>query len=131
MIIVTVLYNDVSAISNDDGTWRTDVFYNVIGTNYVSLALQAARAADPNAKLYINDYNIEYSGPKLTAMLNLVKQLKAANVPLDGIGLQGHFISGSVPGNIASVLQQFTALGGEVRFQLFIHHYYANTPSKI
>ena len=47
---------------NDDGTWRSDVFYNTLGTQFVPIALQAARAADPNAKLYINDYNIEQSG---------------------------------------------------------------------
>ncbi|RDB25725.1 Endo-1,4-beta-xylanase C [Hypsizygus marmoreus] len=63
---------------NDDGTWRSMVFYNTMGTSYVSVALQAARAADPAAKLYINDYNIEGTGAKSTAMVNLVKSLKAA-----------------------------------------------------
>ena len=50
---------------NDDGTFRADVFYNTLGTSFVSIALQAARAADPNAKLYINDYNIEQSGTSI------------------------------------------------------------------
>ena len=99
---------------NDDGTWRTDVFYNTLGTSYVSIALQAARAADPGAKLYINDYNIEQTGAKATAMLNLVKQLLAADVPLDGVGFQSHFIVGAVPTSFQSVLEQFTALGLEV-----------------
>lgn len=39
---------------NDDGTWRQDVFYNVTGEAFVPTALQAARAADPNAKLYVS-----------------------------------------------------------------------------
>ena len=99
---------------NDDGTWRTDVFYNTLGTEYVSIALKAARAADPNAKLYINDYNIENTGAKATAMLNLAKQLLADGVPLDGIGFQCHFIVGSVPTSFQTVLEQFTALGLEV-----------------
>lgn len=38
---------------NDDGTWRSDVFYNTMGESFVPVALQAARAADPNAKLYV------------------------------------------------------------------------------
>ena len=76
-----------TAISNDDGTWRTDVFYNTLNTTYVAIALQAARAADPAAKLYINEYNLEYSGAKANSMLSLVSSLKAAGVPLDGIGL--------------------------------------------
>ncbi|KAH9847488.1 endo-1,4-beta-xylanase C precursor [Lenzites betulinus] len=99
---------------NDDGTWRQDVFYNTLGTSYVSIALNAAKAADPNAKLYINDYNIEQSGAKATAMLNLVKQLLADGVPLDGVGFQCHFIVGEVPGTFQTVLEQFTALGLEV-----------------
>ncbi|KAF7966742.1 hypothetical protein HWV62_37217 [Athelia sp. TMB] len=99
---------------NDDGTWRSDIFYNTLGTSYVPLALTAARAADPNAKLYINDYNIEYTGAKATAMLNLVKSLKAAGTPIDGVGFQCHFIVGQVPTSLQTVLSQFTALGVEV-----------------
>ncbi len=99
---------------NEDGTWRTDVFYNTLNTTYVSVALQAARAADPDAKLYINDYNIEQTGSKSTAMLNLVKQLIADGVPIDGVGFQSHFIVGSVPTSFQTVLEQFTALGLEV-----------------
>ncbi|KAF8591199.1 glycoside hydrolase family 10 protein [Ramaria rubella] len=99
---------------NDDGTLRTDVFYNTIGESYISIALQAARAADPNAKLYINDYNIEGPGAKSTAMINLVTSLKAAGVPIDGIGVQGHLIVGELPSGIQQNLEAFAALGVEV-----------------
>ena len=99
---------------NDDGTWRQDVFFNTLNTSYVSIALKAARAADPNAKLYINDYNIEQTGAKATAMLNLVKQLLADGVPLDGVGFQSHFIVGEVPTTLLQNMQEFTALGVEV-----------------
>ncbi|EPQ52888.1 hypothetical protein GLOTRDRAFT_122601 [Gloeophyllum trabeum ATCC 11539] len=99
---------------NDDGTFRQDVFYNTLGQDYISIALNAARAADPNAKLYINDYNIEGTGAKSTAMVNLVKSLKAANVPIDGIGVQAHLIVGQVPSTLEANLRQFTALGVEV-----------------
>ncbi|KAF9552293.1 endo-1,4-beta-xylanase C precursor [Agrocybe pediades] len=99
---------------NDDGTWRDDVFHTTIGDGYVALALKAARAADPAAKLYINDYNIENTGAKATAMLNLAKSLLAQGAPLDGIGFQCHFIVGSVPTSFQTVLEQFTALSLEV-----------------
>ncbi|GLB40266.1 putative candidate xylanase, Glycoside hydrolase family 10 [Lyophyllum shimeji] len=99
---------------NDDGTWRSDVFYNTMGSSYVAVALRAARAADPAAKLYINDYNIEGTGAKSTAMVNLVKSLKASGVPIDGIGVQAHLIVGQVPSTLQANLEQFTALGVEV-----------------
>ena len=100
--------------SNDDGTWRSDVFYNTLNTTFVPIALQAARAADPSTKLYINDYNIEQTGSKATAMLNLVKSLQPQNVPIDGVGFQAHFIVGQVPTTFQQNLETFTALGIEV-----------------
>ena len=99
---------------NDDGTWRQDVFYNTLGTSYVQIALEAARSADPNAKLYINEYNIEYAGAKATALLNLVQTLKSQDVPLDGIGFQCHFILGEVPTDFQTQLSTFAAQGVEV-----------------
>lgn len=47
-------------------------------------------------------------------MLSLVKSLQAANVPLDGIGFQGHLIVGQVPTALQSQIEEFTALGLEV-----------------
>ncbi|KAG7451284.1 endo-1,4-beta xylanase [Guyanagaster necrorhizus] len=99
---------------NDDGTWRSDVFYNTMGESFVPVALNAARAADPKTKLYINDYNIEGTGAKSTAMVNLVKSLKAQGVPIDGIGIQCHLIVGEVPSTLKENFEQFTALGVEI-----------------
>ncbi|KAF9478344.1 endo-1,4-beta xylanase [Pholiota conissans] len=108
------IWDVVNEPFNDDGTWRTDVFHETIGPYYVNVALNAARAADPAAKLYINDYNIEGTGAKSTAMVNLVKSLKAAGAPIDGVGIQGHLIVGQIPSTLVANMQQLTALGIEV-----------------
>ena len=108
----------VNEAIDDSGNYRTDVFYTVMGTSYIPLAFAAAAAADPAAKLYYNDYNIEYAGVKATTAISLVNMVKAAGVRIDGVGLQGHFIVGETPDatDLTSQLNTFVALGVEVAF---------------
>ncbi|MCJ1329250.1 hypothetical protein MMC10_005929 [Thelotrema lepadinum] len=108
----------VNEALNDDGTYRSDVLYNTIGPAYIPLAFKYAQAADPNVKLYYNDYNIETAGAKSTAAQNIVKMIKSYGLKIDGVGLQAHYIVGSTPSTSAqaSNLQTFTNLGVEVAF---------------
>ncbi|EGN91911.1 glycoside hydrolase family 10 protein [Serpula lacrymans var. lacrymans S7.3] len=102
---------------NDNGTFRSDIFYDTLGSSYISIALRAARAADPNAKLYINEYNLEYSGPKIDAMVQLVSDLKAEGVPIDGIGIESHYILGEVSASeLKANMLNLTSLGVDVAF---------------
>ncbi|MDC2947252.1 MULTISPECIES: endo-1,4-beta-xylanase [Streptomyces] len=99
---------------NEDGTFRQTLWYNGLGADYIAQALTAARAADPAAKLYINDYNVEGVNAKSTALYNLVKDLKARGVPIDGVGLQAHLILGQVPATFQQNIQRFADLGLDV-----------------
>ena len=99
---------------NDDGTLRTDVFYRAMGTGYIADALRTAHAADPNAKLYLNDYNIEGTGAKSNAMYSLAQSLLSQGVPLNGIGFESHFILGQVPSSMLANMQRFANLGLDV-----------------
>lgn len=103
---------------NDDGTYRSDVFYNTLGPDYINIAFAAAAAADPDVKLYYNDYNIEYAGAKATAAQAIVKNLQAAGLKIDGVGLQGHFIVGETPSQAdqEANLNSFLELGVEVAY---------------
>ncbi|WP_200300769.1 endo-1,4-beta-xylanase [Streptomyces adelaidensis] len=99
---------------NEDGTYRQTLWYNGLGADYIAQALTAARAADPAAKLYINDYNVEGVNAKSTALYNLVRDLKARGVPIDGVGLQAHLILGQVPATLQQNIQRFADLGVDV-----------------
>ncbi|MFD7499635.1 endo-1,4-beta-xylanase [Streptomyces sp. NPDC059850] len=99
---------------NEDGTFRQSLFHSKLGPSYIADALRAARAADPDAKLYLNDYNTDGLGAKSDGMYNLVKSLKAQGVPIDGVGFQGHLILGQVPSTMKANLQRFADLGVDV-----------------
>lgn len=75
-------------------TWqdclRKSQWYDSIGPDYIALAFQFAHEAAPNAKLYYNDYNLNLNS-KATVVYEMVKDLKAQGVPIDGIGMQGHY----------------------------------------
>ncbi|KAF1984021.1 glycoside hydrolase family 10 protein [Aulographum hederae CBS 113979] len=108
----------VNEALNEDGTMRKNVFLDTIGPSYIPIAFAAAAAADPDVKLYYNDYNIENPGAKSTGAANIVKDLQARKIKVDGVGMQAHFIAGSSPSYDSQLqnMKNFIALGVEVAY---------------
>ncbi|MEU0551759.1 endo-1,4-beta-xylanase [Micromonospora sp. NPDC005979] len=91
-----------------------------LGPDYIADAFRWARAADPKALLFYNDYNIEAFGSgnpaddKTQFVYDMAKGLRAKGVPIDGVGSQGHL--GTQYGNfdtlqVTAALKRFSALG--------------------
>lgn len=99
---------------NGDGSFVSDPFFNAMGSAYIADALRTAHAADPNAKLYINDFGIEGENAKSNAMFSLAQSLLAQGVPLNGIGFESHFILGQIPADMQANMQRFANLGLDV-----------------
>ncbi|WP_017574070.1 endo-1,4-beta-xylanase, partial [Nocardiopsis halotolerans] len=98
----------------DNAQFRDSVFHRTLGEDYIAEAFRMADAADPDARLFINDYNIDGINAKSDAYYELVRDLLAQGVPIDGIGFQGHLIAGQVPTDIQQNIQRFVDLGLEV-----------------
>ena len=78
-------------LDNEGSGFREeDPFYAALGPRYMDIAFTAARAADPAATLIYNDFEIGWLTPKSALALELVDDLLARDVPLDGIGMQMH-----------------------------------------
>ena len=50
----------------------------------------------------------------MQALYDLVASLKRDGVPIDGVGLQSHFVAGAAPADFRDVMQKFASLGVDV-----------------
>lgn len=69
-----------------------NLYGRVLGESYLVEAFQLARAADPAARLFLNEIGVEGNPAKFQGLLALVQRLLGAGGPIDGIGLQSHFL---------------------------------------
>ena len=118
----------VNEAFSDSATLRDSVWYNQPGigqgsgtgaatdTGYIEQAFRWAHAADPNALLFYNDYNIEGPGAKFNAVLAMVTDFVNRGVPINGVGFEMHLTLGGYPSpvGLAQNMQQLAALGIQV-----------------
>lgn len=104
----------------DDGTMRETFWYQRLGEEYLDKAFQWAREADPEAKLFYNEYGAEGLGEKSDAVYDLLQRLLDRGVPVDGVGLQLHLLYGDeadrnpAPADIATNIERLSDLGLDV-----------------
>jgi len=75
---------------NNDGSLRSTIWSQKLGSDYIAKAFRYAHEADPNALLFYNDYNLELIPAKLNAVLTMCTDLRKSGVQIDGIGVQMH-----------------------------------------
>ena len=102
------------AIDDGSGTYRNSTWYQTCGEDYIFEAFRAARAADPDVKLFYNDYSA-VNPVKRDKIYALLEKLKEQNL-VDGIGLQGHWNT-EYPSNdlIIEALEKYKSLGIEIQ----------------
>jgi endo-1,4-beta-xylanase len=77
---------------------RPSIWTNRLGPEYLPIAFKAAASADPDAKLVLNEYDVEYRGARFEArrraLVQLLRWLRDRDVPLHAVGLQAHLFAG-------------------------------------
>ena len=76
---------------------RPSIWARRLGPDYLRIALETAAAVDPDAQLVINEYDVEFAGPRFAArrkaLVELLRSLRDRGVPLHAVGLQAHLFA--------------------------------------
>jgi endo-1,4-beta-xylanase len=87
-----------------------DIFYNIIGREYVEIAFQAARETDPSAILIYNEFANDTPNGQFTQHTRDILQTLSPKNLVDGVGLQMH-LNGATPPNKQSVITAMRSYG--------------------
>jgi endo-1,4-beta-xylanase len=101
------------AVADGGASLRDTVCLQKLGDRYIADAFRLAREADPAALLFYNDYGGEGLSAKANRIHDLVRDLRASGVPIDGVGLQMHITAGNRPSDedITANIRRLAALG--------------------
>ena len=101
-------------LSGDTSDWRARLretpWLEAIGPEYIEIAFRAAHAADPNALLIYNDFNLD-SPAKREAVFHMLQEFLEMGVPVHGVGMQAHYSLDTNPENVRDSILRFSELG--------------------
>ncbi len=113
-----------------DRVYRDDIdWYKVCGPEYIEKAFIYARQADPDVKLFYNDYDL-INPHKRDKTYKVLKELLGKGIPIDGVGMQGHWTLEDVNREVlTAAIDSFANLGLEVQItelDISVYPYYHN-----
>lgn len=115
--VVNEMFTENGEIRNEsnspDPTWF--VWSSYLGRDFGLKAFNYAKAADPTADLFINDYNLETSSRKLDSLIKYVAEIKAKGAKVDGIGTQMHINWSTSMVGIEEMFRKLGATGLKIR----------------
>jgi endo-1,4-beta-xylanase len=119
--VVNELFTDGGNIRDDGNSPNSKnasdyfVWSNYLGNDYALKAFNYAKAADPTAILFINDYGLESNPTKLDALIKYVTELKGKGAKVDGIGTQMHITYTTKFEGIDAMMQKLATTGLKIR----------------
>nr|AFE82289.1 endo-1,4-beta-xylanase precursor [Lentzea sp. HJ3] len=104
--VANEIFTDAGALRTTENIWIRE-----LGPGIVADAFRWAHQADPKAKLFFNDYNVESVNAKSDAYYALIKELRAAGVPVHGFSAQAHLsLDYGFPDDLERNLKRFADL---------------------
>ncbi|KAF5981729.1 glycosyl hydrolase family 10 [Fusarium bulbicola] len=121
------------ALKTNGSGLSSNHFYETLGPNWVEDSFRIARAADPDAKLFLNENLVEVQPKKRQELCDMVSNLVSKGVPIDGVALQMHItLEPLAPGAIREMVESCNALGLEVTIaEMDVHTYNATQQAEI
>ena len=99
-------------VSDDGSGLRPSLWASNLGDeDHIVRAFEQARAADPTAVLFLNDYGLEVWPKKRAAFLRLVERLLKRGAPLGGLGCQSHIDIDIAPGASTTAIRELARFG--------------------
>ncbi|MDI9363852.1 MAG: endo-1,4-beta-xylanase [Flavobacterium sp.] len=115
--VINELLDDNGNLRNNANTTAAAnvlVWSHYLGRDYALKAFNYAKAADPSALLFINDYNLEAKPAKLDSLIAMVAELKGRGAKIDGIGTQMHITRNTSLNDIDKMFIKLAATGLKV-----------------
>ena len=108
-----VAWDTVNEPVMGDGTGLRDCLWsrNLGQEDYMVRAFQHAAEADPNALLFINEYDLENIPKKRATFMALVERLLKRGAPVKGIGTQTHIAASLAPGEVTKTIKELATFG--------------------
>lgn len=105
--VANEIFDDQAQLRTEDNIWIRE-----LGPEIVADAFRWAHEADPQAELFLNDYNVDGLNAKSDAYYELVQDLLAQGVPVHGFATQGHLsLRYDFPDSLEDNLRRFDELG--------------------
>lgn len=99
------------AFDTKTGAYRNTFWHKTFGPEYIEKAFRYAHEADPDARLFYNDFGQEKYPEKMDSIVAMIADFKNRGVPIHGIGLQMHLEMATTEAMIAKALKKAAGTG--------------------